>query len=83
MEKNAAAMNPGRPVGGLLLMHPIYVASTLLIVPQHMREYMKECLEWIGMHMGIGQASLFAKAPKIDKEYFADGCMIVWAGMLV
>ena len=61
MGKNAAAMNPGRPVGGLLLMHPIYVASKLLIVPQQMREYMTECLAWIGMYMGIGQASLFAK----------------------
>ena len=61
-KKNAAAiLNPGRPVGGLLLMHPIYVASKLSIVPQQMREYMSECLEWIAEHMGIGQASLFAK----------------------
>lgn len=60
MGKNTI-MNPGRPVGGLLLMHPIYVASTLLIVPQQMREYMRECLVWIGTHMGIGQASVFAK----------------------
>ncbi len=55
------AISPGRPVGGLLLMHPIYVASTLLIVPQKLREHMQECLAWIGTHMGIGQASLFAK----------------------
>ena len=59
--KNAAAISPGRPVGGLLLMHSIYVASKLLIVPQQMREYMRECLAWIGIYMGIGQASLFAK----------------------
>jgi hypothetical protein len=59
--KNAAAMNPGRPVGGLLLMHPIYIASTLLIVPPQMRDHMRECLAWIGTYMGIGQASLFAK----------------------
>jgi hypothetical protein len=59
--QDAAAINPGRPVGGLLLMHPIYMASTLLIVPQQMREYMRECLAWIGTYMGIGQASLFAK----------------------
>lgn len=58
---NEEAMNPGRPVGGLLLMHPIYVASTLLIVPQQMREYMRDCLAWIGTYMGIGQASIFAK----------------------
>ena len=61
-KKNAAAiLSPGRPVGGLLLMHPIYVASKLSIVPQEMREYLRDYLEWIAKHMGIGQASLFAK----------------------
>ncbi|PMD32695.1 hypothetical protein L207DRAFT_440254 [Hyaloscypha variabilis F] len=81
--KGGKSLEPGRPVGGLLLMHPIYVASTLLIVPQEMREYLKDCLSWIGINMGIGQASVFAKAPKIDKQYFADGSLLVWAGMLV
>ena len=60
-ESAAAILSPGRPVGGLLLMHPLYVASKLSIVPQQMREYMKDCLEWIAKHMGIGQASLFAR----------------------
>jgi len=59
--KGEGLLEPGRPVGGLLLMHPIYVASTLLIVPQEMREYLKDCLSWIGINMGIGQASVFAK----------------------
>jgi hypothetical protein len=54
-------IEPGRAVGGLLLMHPLYVASTLLIVPPQMREYMRACLAWIGTNMGIGQASIFAK----------------------
>lgn len=60
-ENVAAAVDPGRSVGGLLLMHPIYVASKLSIVPQQMREYMGDCLEWIETYMGIGQASLLAK----------------------
>lgn len=55
------SFEPGRPVGGLLLMHPIYIASTLSIVPPDVREYLKDCLSWIGKHMGICQASLFAK----------------------
>jgi len=59
--KGGKSLEPGRPVGGLLLMHPIYVASTLLIAPQEMREYLKDCLSWIGINMGIGQASVFAK----------------------
>ena len=60
-ENAASIMTPGRPVGGLLLMHSIYAISKLSVVPQRMREYMGDCLEWIAMHMGIGQASLFAK----------------------
>lgn len=52
---------PGRPVGGLLLMHPIYIASTLPIVPLDVGKYLKECLSWIGTKMGIGQATLFAQ----------------------
>ena len=63
LEKDDAstAMKPGRHVGGLLLMHPLYVASKLPIVLQQMREYLSDCLEWIATNMGIGQASLFAK----------------------
>ena len=57
----APVLQPGRPVGGLLLLHSIYVASKLHIVPWQMREYMQHCLEWIATAMGIGQASLFAK----------------------
>lgn len=53
--------NTGRSVGGLLLMHPIYIISLLSMVPSNIREYMKNCLAWIGTHMGIGQAALFAK----------------------
>lgn len=59
--ENEQVISPGKPVGGLLLMHPIYIASTLMIVPQEMREYLKECLSWIETYMGIGQASIFAK----------------------
>ena len=60
-ENPVAEMQPGIPVGGLLLMHPIYIVSRLSIVPEKMREYMRDCLEWIGTNMGIGQASVFAK----------------------
>jgi len=99
--------NPGRPVGGLLLMHSIYVASHLEIFPLEMREYMKNCLVWIGRRMGIGQAAFLAQAsflfsvpvfvafffqlhanppsqaPQIDNQYFAGGCLIVLAALLI
>ena len=54
-------IDPGRAIGGLLLMHPIYIASKLEIVPQQMQNYLIGCLEWIATNMGIGQASRLAK----------------------
>ncbi|RFU24907.1 hypothetical protein B7463_g11437, partial [Scytalidium lignicola] len=80
---NTAITCPGRSVGGLLLMHPLYLASTLVAIPPEMRDYMKECLSWIGLHMGIGQASIFANASEIDAQYLASGCLIIWASLLI
>lgn len=51
---------PGRPVGGLLLMYPLYIASTLPIVPSAQRAWMKGRLRWIGTQMGIRQAAMLA-----------------------
>ena len=71
-KNTVAMMKPGRPVGGLLLMHPIYVASKLSIVPLQLQEYTRECLEWITLYMGIGQASLLAKVRKFDPHRVLD-----------
>ncbi|KFY75157.1 hypothetical protein V499_04856 [Pseudogymnoascus sp. VKM F-103] len=54
-------LKPGRAVGGLLLMHPLFVASRVGTVGEEMREYLQECLMWIARNMGIGQAARFAK----------------------
>ena len=54
-------LNPGRSVGGLLLMHPLFVLTRLPFIPEHMRSYAQACLEWIGANMGIGQATIFAQ----------------------
>ena len=59
--KGTRIMNPGRPVGGLLLMHPLFLVLQLSIIPPQVKEYIKTCLAWIGAHMGIGQASIFAR----------------------
>ena len=61
-ENAATILSPGRPVGGLLLMHPIYVASKLSIVLQQTREYMTDCLEWIAKHMGDWASVAFCKS---------------------
>lgn len=51
----------GKSLGGLLLMHPLYVLSQLGTVQPLGRQNMKDCLAWIGDHMGIGQASVLAE----------------------
>ncbi|KAJ5088520.1 hypothetical protein N7456_012136 [Penicillium angulare] len=57
--------NPGRPAGGLLIMHAIRAASRLEILPLDMREYFKTCLTWMGKRMGIGQAAFLAEVSNL------------------
>ena len=52
---------PGKTIGGLLLMHSLYVMSNLSVIPTSQQSHMKECLAWIGLHMGVGQATLLSK----------------------
>lgn len=53
--------NPGRAVGGLLLMHSISLTSHLGIVNYPTQEYLKRCLQWIAENMGIGEAAILAQ----------------------
>jgi hypothetical protein len=52
---------PGRPVSGLLLMHTLYVLSAMSMVKPKLKVYLRDCLDWIGDHMGISQATLLSK----------------------
>ncbi|KAJ9150715.1 hypothetical protein NKR23_g3467 [Pleurostoma richardsiae] len=58
---------PGRPVGGLLLLHPLYVVGRCSIVPPSVRAYVGRCLAYIGQCMGIGQAALLAEAVRLEE----------------
>ncbi|KAJ5930365.1 hypothetical protein N7466_005858 [Penicillium verhagenii] len=69
---NTEITNAGRPVGGLLIMHSIYIASHLEIFPMEVRDYLKTCLVWIGRRMGIGQATLLAQVFYILRPQFLD-----------
>jgi hypothetical protein len=51
---------PGKALGGLLLMYPLYIASCLPLVPLKQRIWMRGRLRWIGKHMGIRQATMLA-----------------------
>ena len=61
----ARGIRPGKPVGGLLLLYPLCIASMLSILPPRPQGYTRECLEWIETNVGIGQASLFTKVRSI------------------
>lgn len=55
------AMIPGHPVGGLLSMHTLYKVSKLSVVDPLLKDYLKDCLAWIGRKMGIGQATMLSE----------------------
>lgn len=55
------AIIPGPPVGGLLSMHTLYMVSKLSVVDPVLKDYLKDCLAWIGRNMGIGQATMLSE----------------------
>jgi hypothetical protein len=57
---------PGKAVGGLLLMHPLFIISNFSVISPEPRVFMRECLVWMGTHMGIGQATLLSKVRRSD-----------------
>lgn len=65
---NREEIDPGRSLGGLLLMHPLYVISKMEFLDDGMREYARHCLRWIGNEMGIGQAGLMADVSEISRH---------------
>ncbi|KAJ5704220.1 hypothetical protein N7493_011358 [Penicillium malachiteum] len=71
--------NPGRSVGGLLLMHPIYLASYLEIIPSDKRHYFKTCLVWIAQRMGVGQAAFLAQVKLAFPAHVLNSCTCVVA----
>lgn len=54
------ADTPGKALGGLLLMYPLYIASCMPNVPTKQRIWMRGRLHWIGNNMGIRQATMLA-----------------------
>ncbi|EED14960.1 conserved hypothetical protein [Talaromyces stipitatus ATCC 10500] len=79
----------GRSVGGLLLLHPLYVLSTSSILHPPMQSYVKSCLAWIGQYMEIGQGTLMSKVNGsqgyaiLPFQEMAEEHVLIWAGMLL
>ncbi|RMJ19403.1 hypothetical protein CDV36_000894 [Fusarium kuroshium] len=59
-DAETASSNPQRTVGGLLLLHPLYVIARCTTVAMSDREYFVRTLRWIGTEMGISQALVLA-----------------------
>lgn len=60
-------LTPGRPVGGLLLMHTLYINSVLPIIEPKAQAYFRDCLAWVGDQMNIGQAAILSKVSLNEK----------------
>ncbi|KAK9369215.1 hypothetical protein V1509DRAFT_515848 [Lipomyces kononenkoae] len=73
----------GRSIGGLLIMHPLYVTSHLSVVNPRIQAQVKDCLAWIGTNMGIGEAKMLSIAQQtFPNKSVANGYTLIWAGML-
>ncbi|KAI1868505.1 uncharacterized protein JN550_006421 [Neoarthrinium moseri] len=66
--------DPGRSLGGLLLMHPLYVAANISLLSDANKEYLRKCLLWIGAQMGIGQAALLANVSQVYSASSVERC---------
>ncbi|KAI9148838.1 Transcription factor dbaG [Paramyrothecium foliicola] len=64
LETNPAGIaEPGRTLGGLLLVMPLLCVSMLPIVSEEKRHYATKCLRWTAANMGIGLADVLAQKP--------------------
>ncbi|EHK42171.1 hypothetical protein TRIATDRAFT_312684 [Trichoderma atroviride IMI 206040] len=82
--KRSPPIIPGQPIGGLLSMHTLFVLATLPMIEEELRIYARDCLAWIGAHMGIGQATVLSKYTKLNQfQYATEARVIIWTGMLI
>lgn len=58
------AIVPGPSVGGLLCMHTLYMVATLSVIDPALKDYLRNCLAWIGRNMGIGQATMLSEVSR-------------------
>ncbi|KAI1342726.1 putative C6 transcription factor [Xylariaceae sp. FL0016] len=82
MVSDSKEMDPGRTLGGLLLLHPLYAVSRLPFISEERKSHARMCLAWIEMKMGLGQAGVLVKKVDIDRTYLISGFAIIWSGFL-
>lgn len=73
-----------RPVGGLLLIHPLLVISRCSILDTRLRKQARDILRWIGSNMGIGEAIVLSHGDDpVPFEDAACGHVLIWSGMMI
>ncbi|EXJ87922.1 hypothetical protein A1O1_04849 [Capronia coronata CBS 617.96] len=70
-EKSLSEVAPGtKTAGGLLLLHPMWVVTVSSVVSSELRSSARDCLAWIGRHMGINQATMLSRVSVLKKPNF-------------
>ncbi|KAF2801524.1 uncharacterized protein BDZ99DRAFT_455976 [Mytilinidion resinicola] len=83
VQHGVEAQYDGRPVGGLLVLHPLWVVANASVVSHELSTHMRNELSWIGHVMGIGQANQLASSRALlSSQHIAQGHVLIWAGML-
>lgn len=62
--------DPGKTLGGMLVMQPLYVASKVDCMDESMRTYLRRSLQWIASNMGIGLAARLAEVSEVQVSLF-------------
>lgn len=84
-DERRKSLKPGPPVGGMLLVHPLYI--TVLqrdLVTPAIDAYVQDCFDWMHDWLGIGQAKVVRQAGvNVMVRSLADAQTIIWAGMII
>ena len=69
-------LTPAKSLGGLLLMYPLFIVSSLSITKVQQRHNMTKALVWIAERMGIGQAQWLLKVRLTQRTRHMQGLNI-------
>lgn len=93
---NPENLQPNIPINGLSLIYPLYTAARCTFISHADKHYIVNTLNWIGSHMGIGQATTLAHnidsggnnlqpMPNFNIPFpdMVQGHILVWAAMML
>ncbi|KAH7316806.1 hypothetical protein B0I35DRAFT_434037 [Stachybotrys elegans] len=83
LNTSAGLTETGKFIGGLLLIHPLYVTMNLEVVAKSQRRYLRSCLAWIGSSMPFGQAARLSRMDRIERRCLESDYMVLLSGFLL